>query len=276
MNPGRGLWAAWLAGCLCLAAGPAGAHLSIQELQEKVSVQPRLGGFVPGGLRFQDSEGRPVVLGELMKRRPTILALAYYRCDVLCALLMRSLLRSLGQVPLGMGDDFQVVTVSVNPAEGPPDAAATKRALAPLYKKKGFGRGWHFLTGDSGAVRELASAVGIRYAYDEERREFAHPAAVVVLTPGGKISHYLYGLDFEPRGLRLALVEATDRKIGTLGDQLFLLCYRYDPEKGKYGFAIIGAVRAAGVATVAGLGTFLFVMLRRERRRSGATQPPQS
>ena len=261
--------AAILAVCLCFLGTGAEGHLSIQELKEKVSVQPKLDGFVPKRLSFRDSAGRTLVLGDLLEDRPAVLALVYYRCHVLCALLMRSLLRSLNQVSLKMGDDFQVITVSVNPAEGPADAAAIQRELRRFYKGEGFG-GWHFLTGDAEAIRGLASAVGVRYAYDEEKGEYAHPAAVMILTPGGRISRYLYGLDFEPRDLRLSLVEAAERKIGTLGDQVFLLCYRYDPAKGKYGFAAISAMRAAGVVTVLGLGSFLIVMLRRERRRSGA------
>ena len=165
-----------------------------------------------------------------------------------------------------MGREFEVVTVSFEPKETPALAAAKKKAYLERYGRPGAEAGWHFLTGDPASIDRLTRAVGFRYSWDAETRQYAHPAGIVVLTAQGRIARYLYGIEYAPKSLRLALVESSEGKVGTPVDQLLLLCYLYDPVTGRYGASIMRIVRLASVLTVAALATFIAVMWRRERR----------
>jgi protein SCO1/2 len=208
-----------------------------------------------------------MMLGAAMAGRPTILVIVYYKCTMLCPLLLDGLLRGLKPVSFTAGREFSVVVVTVNPRETPDMAAAKKTETLQRYSRPGAAEGWRFLTGDARSIRALTDAVGFRYTYDAENDEFAHPAGLVLLTPQGKVARYFYGIEFSPRDLRLGLVEAAGERIGTPVDQVLLLCYHYDPLTGKYGLVIMNVVRLAGAATVLGLGAFMLVALRRERTR---------
>jgi protein SCO1/2 len=160
-----------------------------------------------------------------------------------------------------------VITVSFDPRDTPALAAAKKSDLVNQYARTGSGVGWHFLTGDETAIQRLTEAVGFRYNYESNEDRFGHATGIILLTPGGKVSRYFYGIEFSPRDLRLGLIEASANEIGSPIDQLLLFCYHYDPASGKYNFIITNSIRVAGVATVVALGAFIFIMLRRERGR---------
>jgi protein SCO1/2 len=231
-----------------------------------IGFDQKLGAEVPLDLAFRDETGKAVTLGSYFGTRPIILVLTYYNCTMLCPVLMDGLIRALRPVPLDMGKQYAVLAVSIDPRETPPIAAKRKELYIQRSDRGGAAEGWHFLTGKEAAIGKLAQAVGFRYVYDATRDEFAHAAGVVILTPGGKVSRYFYGVEFAPRDLRLGLVEAAGNTIGTSVDQVLLYCYHYDPLTGTYGIVIMNVLRLAGSATVLVLAGFLLLMVRRERR----------
>jgi protein SCO1/2 len=246
---------------------PATAQLAILK---DVRIDQKLDAPVPLDLRFVDEAGRDVTLGQYFGKRPVVLALVYYQCPMLCTLVLDGLTSAIGTMNLTAGKDFDVVVVSFNPGEPPSLAANSKAGIVKRYARPGTDGGFHFLTGREESIRALADAVGFRYAWDHAINQYAHPAAVTVLTPGGHVSRYLFGVDFAPRDVRLALVEAGDGKIGTVLDQALLYCYHYDPFSGKYGLALMSVIRLGGVLTVGVIGASIFLALRRERRQANA------
>jgi protein SCO1 len=230
-----------------------------------VGIDQRLDAQVPLDLVFRDESGQPVELGRYFGSKPVILSLAYYECPMLCTLVLNGMASALKVLSFDVGNQFEVITVSFNPADTPQLAAAKKQTILKEYGRPDAGRGWHFLTGDAAAIERLTSAVGFHYTALPEQQQFAHAAGIMVLTPRGKIARYFYGVEFAPRDLRLGLIEAADNHIGSPVDQLLLFCFHYDPATGKYGALAINSVRAGGVLTVLALGTFLVVMWRRER-----------
>ncbi len=246
----------------------------IGEVLNQVGISPPLGAQAPLELSFVDHEGRTVQLAELFDTgRPVILHLVYYECPMLCKLSSDGLLRALSGLSLKPGSDFSIITLSFDPREGPELSARAREVAINRYGEEPVEEGWRFLTGDETAIRQLCESVGFRYTYDEASQQYAHAAGAFVLTPGGKLSRYLSGVEFSPRDLRLAIVEASAGKVGTVGDQVLLMCYMYDPSTGKYGFAIMTSIRAAGIVTVGGLAIAIVTMLRRERMRNSADEP---
>jgi len=235
------------------------------ELRD-VNIEQRLDAQVPLDLEFRDESGQPVRLGQYFGTKPVILSLAYYECPMLCSLVLNGLTSALKVLSFDIGNQFEVLTVSFNPADTPERAAAKKQTYLKAYGRADGARGWHFLTGDAAAIERLTAAVGYRYKFIPEQQQFAHAAGIMVLTPQGRIARYFYGVEFAPRDVRLGLVEAADNRIGSPVDQLLLFCFHYDPATGKYGAVAINAVRAGGVFTVLALGTFLIVMWRRDHR----------
>ncbi len=232
-----------------------------------IEIEQRLNEAVPLDLPFRDEAGRGVRLSEYFGRRPVILALVYYNCPMLCTQVLNGLVSALSVISLDAGRDFDVVAVSFDPREKPPDAAAKKAAYAARYRRPGGQAGWHFLTGDRDAISALAASVGFRFRYDGDRDQFAHASAVYVLTPEGRLSRYFFGIDYPPRDLRLGLVEASAGRIGTPVDRVLLYCFHYDPTTGKYGAAVLNIVRLAGLATLLALGVSIALLSRRHRHR---------
>jgi len=248
------------------SADAAGAGLPAPVL--RVGFDQRLGEQVPLDLEFRDEEGRAVRLGDLFEGKPVILSLAYYDCPMLCGLTLSGVASSLKTLSFDAGREFRVITVSFNPKETPKQARARKTQSLDLYGRPGAGNGWRFLTGEEEAIRRLTGAVGFRYEWDAEQKQYAHPTGIVVLTPAGRIARYFFGVEYAPKDLRLGLVEAADGRIGTLADRLLLLCYRYDSTTGRYSGLAIGLVRAGGVATVLALGLLIATTVWRDRRRA--------
>jgi protein SCO1 len=243
------------------ADGPASDPLKGVYFDQKLNAQ------VPLNLTFRDDNDQPVKLGDYFGRKPIILTLNYYHCPNLCSLEMDQLAQSLADLKWNLGDEYEVVTVSIDPRETPALAAESKWQRLRAYARVGTGPGWHFLTGDQAAITSLTEAVGFHYVYDAKNDEYMHPTGVIVLTPQGKIARYLYGTDFPSTDLRLALVEASQGQIGSPVDRVLLLCYTYDPTQGRYNLIVYNLVRAAGVGTMLLLGGFLFVMWRRDLKQ---------
>ena len=230
----------------------------------KVSFEQHLNEQLPLDLPFKDETGRTVKLGEYFGRKPVVLAFVYYECPMLCTQVLNGLESSLRVLNETVGKEFDVVTVSFDPAETPVLAMGKKKAYLERYKRPEAEQGWHFLTGDQASIDALTQAAGFNYAWDEASQQFAHASGIIVTTPAGKVSRYFFGIDYAPRDVKFALIESSHEKIGTLADRLLLYCYHYDPATGSYGFVAMRAVRIGGAATILALVGFVFVSLRRE------------
>ncbi len=246
------------------AVPPAGA---LPGLLEEVGLDQHLNAQLPLGLQFRDEDGRTVKLGDYFGRRPVILTLVYYECPMLCTQVLNGVTSSLGVMNLSVGKDFDIVTVSFDPRDTPELARQKKANYLARYKRAGAAAGWHFLTGEQREISALTRAVGFRYAYNAELGQYAHVSGIMVVTPDGRLSRYFYGIEYGPRDLRLSLVEAADRKIGSPVDQLLLYCFHYDPSAGKYSLAVMNIVRIAGVLTLLVIVGAIVLMRRRERRK---------
>ena len=228
----------------------------------------KIGAEVETDLQFRDEAGRLVQLGDYFGEKPTILVLGYYECPMLCTLVLNGIVECLLGMRMDIGKEFQVMTVSIDPREGPALAAAKKRTYVRRYGRPRAASGWHFLTGEEIAIRRLADQVGFRYAYDPVIRQYAHPSGFIVLTPHGKVARYFFGLTFSPKDLSVTLREAVSEQTGSVVEQLFLLCFHYSPLRGPYGALIMTVLRLAGLATVL---TIVTVMWRGRHPRQRVT-----
>jgi len=234
-----------------------------------VGVEQKMGAQVPLDLPFSGEAGQRVTLRQYTGK-PIILALVYYQCPSLCNMVLNGLLRSAKSLTLLAGQDFEIVAISFDPRETSNMATTKKASYLKSYERPGAEKGWHFLTGAELSSRGVAEAVGFRYAYDAMTNQYAHGSAIMVLTPEGRVAKYFYGIEYPVRDLRLGLVEASHRRIGSAIDQVMLYCYHYDPSNGKYGMAIMNVLRLGGLLTVATLGIFMAVMFRRDFRQRRA------
>ena len=234
------------------------------ELLKDVGVDQKLNSSIPLDLTFRDEHGNRVALGQYFHGKPVILTLVYYNCPMLCTQVLNGLDRSLEQVPMSIGRDFEVVTVSIDPTDEPSLAEAKQAVYVGMYNRPGAATGWHFLTGEGPAIAQLTRAVGFRYAYDPDSKQYAHASVVMLLTPEGRLSRYIYGVSYPARDMRLGLVDASGGKIGSPVDQVLLFCYHYDPHTGKYGLLISRVLKLLGLATILTGGVFLIWLFRSE------------
>jgi protein SCO1 len=212
-----------------------------------------------------DEQGRTVRLGDFFGKRPVILTLVYYECPMLCTQVLNGLATSIRPLTFDVGREFDIVTISFNPRDTPELARAKKANYIEAYHRPGAAAGWHFLTGTPASVDALTAAVGFRYTYDPTSSQYAHASGIMVLTPDGTLSKYFYGIEYWPRDVRFALMEASERKIGSVIDQLLLPCFHYDPKSARYSVAVMRLVRSAGIATVLAIVTGIIVMRRRDK-----------
>jgi protein SCO1/2 len=243
--------------------GPNGLPTALQN----VGLDQKLNEQIPLDLEFLDETGRTVKLREYFGTKPVILSLVFYECPMLCNQVLNGLVGSLKAQSFTAGQEFDVLTVSFDPREGPELARAKKLSYMQRYQRPGAEKGWHFLTGDQKSIEALTRAVGFRYYYDAQTNQFAHASGIMVLTPEGRLARYFYGIDYAPKDLRLALVESSAGKIGSPVDQLLLYCYHYDPVTGRYGPVVINIIRLGGLLTIAGVALLLFFLRRRARRQ---------
>jgi protein SCO1/2 len=238
-------------------------------------IEQKLGEQVPLDLTFIDEAGQPATLRELVDDKPVVLALVYYKCPMLCGQVLNGLLESLRELRLDAGREFNVLTISIDPEETPALAAAKKKGYLARYNRSGSETGWRFLTGEPDHISQIADAVGFRYTYDPKTRQYAHAAGIMVLTPEGRIARYFYGIRYNPRDLRLGLVEASSGTIGSPVDALLLLCYSYDPAHGRYGLVIANVLRVAGGVTILLLAALIFFLSRKGKRPVSQSALPQ-
>jgi protein SCO1 len=247
---------------------PEGRMEYAPDVLRNIGVDEQSGALLPLDLRFIDERGQFVTLRQYFnKDRPVILQLSYFGCPMLCGLVSEGMVQSLNELKLEMGKDFEVINLSFDATERPHLAALKKKSFLEAYDRPAGGAAWHFLTGEASQINELVQAVGYRYKWDERSRQFSHPAVLILLTPDGRISRYLYGVKFEPQTLRLSLVEASEGKIGSTMDRILLTCFHFDPETGRYSMAAMTIMRGGGVLTVIVLATVIATALVRERRQ---------
>ena len=236
-----------------------------------VGIDQKLGAQVPLDLVFRDHTGKEVKLADYFGKthRPVILTLVYYKCPMLCTMVLNDTVRTMnGLSTLTAGKDYDVLSVSFDPKESPKLAAAKRAQYLHEYGSRSAFGGWNFLVGPPESIAKLTDAVGFRYAWDPKFEQYAHASGLMILTPDGRVSRYFYGLDYSVRDVRLSLVEASDGKIGTTVEQVMLYCFHYDPATGRYSLAITNLLKVAAALTLAILGGYLFVNFRRERRLS--------
>lgn len=247
--------------CL-LVAQPTTAHTSQRQILDTVAFEQHIGETLPGDARFVEADGEPVRLGELTDR-PLVLIMAWFNCPNLCSMVLDQVALATSGLPFAT-NNYRVVVVSIAPAEGPADARRMRERLRRLH---GITiENWHLLSGEKRAIDALAAAIGFRYVYDAERERYAHPAGMVVVSPSGRISRYLFGLRPQSSDLRLALLDAGDGRLGSPVDQILLRCYRFNPQTGQYSMAVMNVLRTAGGGTVLALAGLVFWLRCRERR----------
>lgn len=238
---------------------------------EDVDVKEHLGAAIPHGLSFKDEQGRPVALGQYFDgKHPVILTFNYSNCPMLCSLMLNGLVKGLKELSYTPGEEFRIVTVSIDHQETPEHALKTQHRYMAEYARPGAESGWHFLTGSEENVKAYARALGFGFVYNEARKEYAHPSAMAVASPDGRIVRYLYGIEYPPSKLKLALLEATQGKIGNPFDRLILYCFHYDATEGRYAPVAANIMRAGGAVAVLVLVSFLTLLWRadiKKRRR---------
>jgi protein SCO1 len=251
---------------------PPDAPLPPPPIKE-VGFDQKLGEAIPLDLVFRDEAGESVRLARYFGKRPVVLSLVYFNCPMLCGMATDGLVRSVRALRFEPGTDYELLSVSFDPRETAEMASEKKRTVMAQYGRKSGPEGWHFLTGDAASVAALTKAVGFRYVWDAEQKQFAHATGITVLTPQGRLARYFFGIEYPAKDLRLALIEASEEKIGNLVDQLLLLCFHYDPKVGRYTATVRNLVRGGAVITLLLLAGFVTVMLRRER--VGAARAPR-
>jgi protein SCO1 len=253
--------------CLLLLYSQVAARTLSDDALAQIRFEQKLNNQVSLALPFQDEEGKPVQLGQYFAEKPVLLVLGYYECPMLCTLVLNGMVETAADIRWSIGREFEVVDVSINPKETFALAAAKKRAYVKRYGRSGAAEGWHFLTGDKASIRELANQVGFCYVYDASSKQYAHPSGLVILTPKGKVSRYLFGVTYSPKELYAALRDASSEQVGSPIRQLILLCFHYNPITGKYSGAILVILRLLGIATVLG---FLWLVVTLVRRGNAA------
>lgn len=259
---------------LVALAAPGGAEAAVRSRLAPadfagLGFDQKLGASLPLDLVFRDEDGRAAPLRRLFHGAPVILVLEYMHCPSLCGLALGNLVQSLAQSTLKGGRDFEVVAVSIDPREKPPDAVSARAQYRARYKDAGDLAGWHFLTGTSEAIGQLAAAVGFPYRYDPEIDQYAHPAGLTVATGSGVVSSYLLGVDHQPAELKLNILGASSGTIAAPAARLLLLCYGYDPQNGRYTSLIETIVQLACLATLLTMASLIGGALWRERKRRG-------
>ncbi|HEX8520763.1 MAG TPA: SCO family protein [Tepidisphaeraceae bacterium] len=244
------------------------------ELRD-ITIDEKSGATLPLDTPFLDEKGKAVTLGDYFhKDRPVVLQLSYFGCPMLCTVVSQGLVDSLNDLTLTMGKDFEVVNISFDATETPQLAAEKKTSFLMAYNRPAGAENWHFLTGAPDSVKAITEATGFHYKWIARSKQFSHPAALILLTPDGKISRYLYGVKYDAKTLRLSLVEASQGKIGSTMDRILLTCFHYDSYAGKYTPAAMNIMRSGGVLTVLLVSSLLFGLVRRElrhRREQGVT-----
>ena len=250
------------------------AQALTDEQLSNIRFDQKLNSRISLDLPFHDESGKTVMLGNYFGEKPVVLVLGYYRCPMLCTLTFNGMVESMEDMKWTIGDQFNVVHVSIDPKETPALALAKKSTYLKRYGRPNAGTGWHFLTGDELQIKKLCDEVGFHYAYDPAVKQYAHPSGLVILTPDGKVSKYFFGVSFSSPELYAALQDASTHKVGSPIERLVLLCFHYSPIHGKYGVLIMTMLRVFGAATLGLMAWGFIVMVRREKQRRLASATP--
>lgn len=253
---------------LLFACGlPLAAQYPRPKLTNGIGIEQKLNSPVPLDLSFHDESGQLVPLRTYFGDKPVVIELVYFKCPSLCPMSVRESVTGLRRVALEPGKDYDVVVVSFDPADTPQIAAEKKADYARQFGRQSFNSGWHFLTGSQDSISRLASAVGFKYRWDDATKQFVHAGGIMIATPDGHLSRYFYGIQYAPQDLRMALVEASEHKIGSPADYITLFCFHYDATQGKYTLAIVNLLKLASAATLGGLLILLYFLTRRDKNR---------
>lgn len=234
----------------------------------EVGIDQKLNDQIPLDLKFRNEEGDTVELGSLFHKKPVIISLVYYNCPMLCTQVLNGMVQTFRTLKFTAGQEFDIITVSIDHAESPEMAADKKDTYVTEYARAGVDKGWHFLVGDSLSIKKLADAVGFYFVYDPPTKQFAHASGIMVATPQGKLARYLYGIEYGAKDLTFSLMEAAQEKIGSPVDKLLLLCYHYDPTTGKYGMVVANLLRGGGALMILILGGYMFFSFRRDKKKA--------
>lgn len=234
----------------------------------EVGIDQKLNDQIPLDLKFRNEEGDTVELGSFFHKKPVIISLVYYNCPMLCTQVLNGMVQTFRTLKFIAGQEFDIITVSIDHAESPEMAADKKDTYVTEYARAGVDKGWHFLVGDSLSIKKLADAVGFYFVYDPPTKQFAHASGIMVATPQGKLARYLYGIEYGAKDLTFSLMEAAQEKIGSPVDKLLLLCYHYDPTTGKYGMVVANLLRGGGALMILILGGYMFFSFRRDKKKA--------
>ncbi|MBN1910305.1 MAG: SCO family protein [Pirellulales bacterium] len=258
---------------LFLLVGTSGVRAQVagdlpKEVQG-VEVIEHLGDQIPLDLEFVDSQGKKVTLGQLVNgKKPIILTLNYSDCPMLCVEQLNGLFDALEKMEWNIGDQYDMVTVSIDPLETTERARMTKQKYLKRYGRAGAAAGYHMLTGREENIKKLANAVGFHYTYSPDTKQYNHAAVTMILMPDGRVARYLYGVMYDPQTVRLSLYEAAEGKVGSTVDKVLMFCFQYDPEKGRYGLASVRLMQAGGALTLVVLGSAIWIFRRREKKKA--------
>ncbi len=238
---------------------------------QNVTFRPELNAQMPLDTAFTDETGKSVQLGQYFhQQKPVLLAFVYYGCPMLCTQLEQGVVGSLRMLSFNPGRDYEVVFVSFDDRDTSEMAAAKKNTAMDHFRRKETAAGWHFLTGSKESIAAVTNAANFHFNYDSKNNLFAHASGIMLLTPDGRISRYFYGVEFPGRDLRLGLVDASQRKIGTPVDKMLLFCFQYDPSTARYSATILSIMRIFAVGIVAGLVLMILIYRKRDVRAARA------
>jgi len=255
-------------GVLAMTASAAFGQYPPPAIARGVALEQKLNSQIPLDLVFHDESGLTVPLRSYFGEKPVVLSLVYFKCGSLCPMSIKETATSLSRLPLKPGTDYNVLIVSFDPKDTPATASEKKAAFAQYFPQAGYQEGFHFLTGTPESIAKLTEAVGWKYNWDVPTQQFVHAGGIMVATPEGKLSRYFYGLAYAPQDVRMALVEASQHKIGTPADYITLFCFHYDPTTGKYTVAIDNLLKVLGCSTVVILAGFIMMFIRNDKKRN--------
>ncbi len=258
--------AAWL----IVLLAPFASSQSPRPQFAGIGIEQKLNAQVPLDAVFRDEGGSAIPLRAYFGDRPVLLVPVYFRCPMLCSQVLSGVVAGLRPLSIKPGRDFTIVAISFDPADTPTDAAQKRDQYSRSYSSKAGTAGWHFLTGSQASITSVMDAIGFHYRWDPANKMFVHASGVMVLTPDGHVARYLYGVDYEPKDLKLSLIEASHDRIGSPVDQILLFCYHYDPKTGKYGAVVINLLRGAAIVMLAILAVGGWVFWRRDLREHHA------
>ncbi|RXS94965.1 SCO family protein [Silvibacterium dinghuense] len=236
---------------------------------QNAGIDQRLGTQLPLNAQFIDSTGKAVTLGDYFHQRPVVLAEVYFKCGMLCPQVLHGMAQALRQTGFHPGDEYDILVTSIDPDDTPADAAEAKAHIATMLGTPGAADHVHFLTGRQPAIDALASATGFHFVRvpgpDGKMDQFAHSSVIMIATPDGRLSKYFSGIEYQPRDLRLALIEASNRRIGSLSDIVLLYCCSYSPSQGRYTVAVLRILGIAGMGSILAMGAVFYLLSRKPR-----------